>query len=119
MKETSLQWAYLDEATERANESIHSYNDDKGDEGFGKQQLIWGVIDERWIYLNRAFSYSCGFIFHVKVMDGFFTCVQRIVPFPVECTKISKEMEIYRMTGGTFSFDIAVVDRKTKMPCKL
>eukprot|EP00253_Pinus_taeda_P014613 PITA_14613 len=49
-------------------------------------------------------------------MDGFFTCVQRMVPSPAERAEISKEMEIYRMAGGTFSFEMALVDRKTKIP---
>jgi hypothetical protein len=71
------------------------------------------------IYLNPAFSYSCGFRFDVEVMDGFLTCVQRMVPSLQECAKISKEMEIYRMDGGTFGFDMAIQDRKTKMPGKL
>ena len=120
---------YLYEAMDRAKESIRAYSDDKEDEGFQKQLLLWEVIDERWnntlhrpihavgIYLNPTFAYSFGFLFDAEVMDGFFTCVQRMVPSPVKCAEISKEMEIYRMVGGTFSFDITVVDRKTKMPC--
>ena len=38
---------------------------------------------------------------------------------PQERAEISKEMEIYRMVGGTFGFDMVVHDRKTKMPGKL
>jgi len=34
------------------------------------------------IYLNPTFSYTHGFIFDVEVMDGFLTCVQRMVPNP-------------------------------------
>ena len=71
------------------------------------------------IYLNPAFSSSCGFRFDVEVMDGFLTCVQRMVLDPQERAEISKEMEIYRMVGGTFGFDMAVNDRKTKMPGKI
>ena len=48
-------------------------------------------------------------------MDGFFSCVQSMVPSPAEHVEISKEMEIYRMAGGTFSIDMAVVDRKNKI----
>jgi hypothetical protein len=33
--------------------------------------------------------------------------------------KISKEMEIYRTSGGTFGFDMAIHDGKTKLPSKL
>jgi hypothetical protein len=33
--------------------------------------------------------------------------------------KISKEMEIYRLFGGTFGFQMAIADRKTKMSGKL
>ena len=89
------------------------------------------VIDERWnntllrpihatrIYLNPTFSYSCGFLFHTKTMDGFFTCVKRMVSSEQECEDISKEMEVYRMGGGTFGFTMALKNRTTKMPGKL
>eukprot|EP00253_Pinus_taeda_P013240 PITA_13240 len=119
---------YLYEAMDRAKESIQAYYDDKGDEGFQKQLLLWEVIDERWnntlhrpihvagIYLNPAFSYPCGFLFDAEIMDGFLTCVQRMVRSPTEHAEISKEMEIYKMTGSTFSFEMVVVDKKTKMP---
>jgi hypothetical protein len=68
---------YLYEAMDRAKEAIRAYYDDKGDDGFQRQLQIWGVIDQRWnntlhrpihaagIYLNPAFSYSCGFRFDV------------------------------------------------------
>jgi len=36
-----------------------------------------------------------------------------------ERAEISKEMEIYMMTGGTFIFDMDIHDKKTKMPGKL
>eukprot|EP00253_Pinus_taeda_P022532 PITA_22532 len=67
---------YLYEAMDRAKESIRAYYDDKGDEGFQKQLLLWEVIDERsnnalhhpihvaGIYLNLTFSYPCGLIFN-------------------------------------------------------
>eukprot|EP00253_Pinus_taeda_P001524 PITA_01524 len=119
---------YLYEAMDRAKESIRVYYDDKGDEEFQKQLLLWEVIDERWnntlhrsihaagIYLNPAFSYPFGFLFDVEIMDGFLTCVQRIVQSPTERAEISKEMEIYRIASGTFGIEMAVVDRKTQMP---
>jgi len=121
---------YLYEAMDRAKEAVHSYYDDKGDEGF-QRQLLWKVIDDRWnntlhhpihavgVFLNPAFAYSCGFLFDAEVMDGFFTCVQKMVPNPLERAEISKEMEVYRMAGGTLSFDMAVQDRTTKMPGKI
>eukprot|EP00253_Pinus_taeda_P001574 PITA_01574 len=117
---------YLYEAMDRAKESIRAYYDDKGDEGV-QRQLLWGVIDERWnntlhrpiyaarIYLNLAFSYACGFVFDAEIMDGFLTCVQRMVRSPAKRTEISKEIETYRMAGGTFGFDMAVTDRTIKM----
>ena len=71
------------------------------------------------IYINPAFSYSSGFRFDAKVLDGFLTCVQRMVLDPQERVEISKEMEIHRMDGGTFGFDMVINDRKTKMPGKL
>ena len=93
---------YLYEAMYRAKELIQSYYDGKVDEGFEKQQLLREVIDEWWnntlhcliyvagIYLNPAFSYSCGFLFDAEVMDGFFAYVQRMVPSPTERAEISK-----------------------------
>ena len=122
---------YLYEAMDRAKEAIHAYYADKGDEGLEKQQVIWRVIDDRWnntlhrpihaagIYFNPAFSYSCGFRFDAEVMDGFFTCVERMVVSEQEREEISKEMEIYRMAGGTFGFSMAIKSRMTKMPGKL
>eukprot|EP00253_Pinus_taeda_P007364 PITA_07364 len=49
-------------------------------------------------------------------MDGFLVYVQRMVRSPAECAKISKEMETYRMVGGTFGFEMTVTNRTTKMP---
>ena len=78
---------YLYEVMDRAKEAIRAYYDDKGDDGFQKQLLIWGVIDERWnntlhrpihavgLFLNPAFSYACGFDFDAEIMDGFLSCV--------------------------------------------
>ena len=118
---------YLYKAMDRAKKSIRNYYDYMGDEGFQRQQLIWEVIDDRWnntlhrpihaagIYMNPAFAYSCGFLFAAEVMDGFFTCVQKMVSSPSERANISKEMEIYRMVGNTFCFDMVIQDRNTKM----
>ena len=52
-------------------------------------------------------------------MDGFFTCVERMVSSEQEREEISKEMEVYRMGGGTFGFNMAIKNRTTKMPGKL
>eukprot|EP00253_Pinus_taeda_P014820 PITA_14820 len=119
---------YLYEAMDRAKEAIRAYYEDKGDEGLEKQQVIWRVIDEQWnnnlhrpihavgIYLNLAFSYAYGFIFNAEIMDGFFTCVERMVSSEQEREDISKEMEEYRMGNGTFGFTMAIKNRTTKMP---
>ena len=60
---------YLYEAMDRAKETIRAYIEDKGDEGYERQQMIWSVIDERCnctlhrpihavgLYLNPMFSY--------------------------------------------------------------
>eukprot|EP00253_Pinus_taeda_P034285 PITA_34285 len=118
---------YLYEAMDRAKKATWAYYDDKGDEGF-QRQLLWGVIDERWnntlyrpihaarIFLNRAFFYACGFVFDAEIMDGFLSCVQKMVRSSTERTKISKLIETYRMAGGTFGFDMAVTDRTIKIP---
>jgi Protein of unknown function (DUF 659)/BED zinc finger len=119
---------YLYEAMDRAKEAIRAYYDDKGDDGFQKQLLLWGVIDERWnntlhrpihaagLFLNPAFSYACGFDFDAEIMDGFLSCVQKMVRSPEQRIEISKQIELYRMAGGTFGFDMAVNDRLIKMP---
>eukprot|EP00253_Pinus_taeda_P030591 PITA_30591 len=119
---------YLYEAMDRAKEAIRAYYDDKGDDGFQKQLLLWGVIDERWnntlhrpihaagLFLNPAFSYACGFDFDAEIMDGFLSCVQKMVRSPEQCIEISKQIETYRMAGGTFGFEMAVNDRMIKMP---
>eukprot|EP00253_Pinus_taeda_P028973 PITA_28973 len=95
-----------------AKEAIRAYYDDKGDEGFQRQLLLWGVIDEQWnntlhrpihasgIFLNPAFSYACGFVFDAEIMDGFLSYVQKMVRFLAEHTEISKEIETYRMADA-------------------
>ena len=122
---------YLYEAMDRAKEVVRSYYDDKGDDGFQRQLLLWEVIDDRWnntlhcpihaagVFLNPEFAYSCSFLFNAEVMDDFFSCVQKMVSSSLERAEISKEMEVYRMVGGTLSFDMAVLDRTTKMPSKI
>ena len=122
---------YLYEAMDRAKEVIRTYYADKGDKGLEKQQVIWRVIDQRWnntlhrpihaasIYLNPAFSYAYGFRFDVKVVDGFFTCVERMVSYEQEHEEISKEMEVYKMGSGRFGFNMAIKNRTTQMPGKL
>eukprot|EP00253_Pinus_taeda_P022917 PITA_22917 len=77
---------YLYEAMDRAKEAILAYYEDKGDEGFD-----------------------------AEVMDGFFTCVERMVSSEQEREDISKEMEVYRMRGGTFGFTMAIKNRTTKI----
>ena len=108
---------YLYEVMDRAKEAIHCYYEDKGEVGFTRRAELWSVIDERWnntlhrpihaagLYLNPAFSYACGFQFDAKVMDGFLQCVQRMVLTPSERADISRQMEIYRMSGGTFGYE--------------
>jgi hypothetical protein len=121
----------LYEVVDRVKETICTYYDDQGNDGFEKRLLIWRVIDKRWnntlhrpihaarIYLNLTFPYSCGFRFDAEVMDGFLTRVQRMMLSLQEHAEISKEIEIYRTFGGTFGFDVAIQDRKTKMLGKL
>lgn len=42
-----------------------------------------------------------------------------MVTYQQERGDISKEMELYRMAGGTFGFTMAIKDRRTKMRGKL
>jgi hypothetical protein len=52
-------------------------------------------------------------------MDGFFQCVQRMVLTPIECSKISKQIQIYKMSAGTLWYEMAIQDRTITMPGKL
>jgi hypothetical protein len=52
-------------------------------------------------------------------MEGFFQCVQRMVLTPVERSKISKQIEISKLSVGTFRYDMAIQDRTARMPSKL
>ena len=52
-------------------------------------------------------------------MDRFFTCVQRMVASEQEREDISKEMEVYRMGGGTFDFTMAIENKTTNIQSKL
>jgi hypothetical protein len=82
---------YLYGAMDRGNVVIHMYYEDTREEGFTKRTQIWNLINEQWnknlhrpihastLYLNLTFSYSYGFIFDAKVIDGFLQCVQRMV----------------------------------------
>eukprot|EP00253_Pinus_taeda_P013701 PITA_13701 len=49
-------------------------------------------------------------------MDGFLSCVQKMVRSSEQRIEISKQIETYRMAGGTFGFEMAVNDRMIKMP---
>jgi hypothetical protein len=89
------------------------------------------VIDERWnstlhppihaawLYLNPAYSYACGFRFDAEAMDRFVQCVQRMMLTPAECSKISKQIEIYKPSVGTIGYDMAIQDKTSRMPGKL
>ena len=122
---------YLYEAMDRAKESIRAYYEDKGDQGQERKQMIWGVIDARWnhtlhrpihaagLYLNPSFSYSYGFRFDAEVMDGFYECVERMVPSEADRAEISEELEVYKRGTGLFRFQMAVHDRTHIMPSKL
>jgi hypothetical protein len=52
-------------------------------------------------------------------MEGFLPCVQRMALTLVESSKISKKLEIYKLTARTFGYDMVVQDRTTRMPSKL
>lgn len=122
---------YFYELMDRDKEVIHVYYRDKEDEGFHKWSLIqrlilwameWYTVSPHSCYRSYhipTFSYSCGCIFDAKVIDGFLTCIQKMVPFLQECVNIYKEMEIYIMADGTCGFHMAIQRMNTKMLGKL
>jgi hypothetical protein len=52
-------------------------------------------------------------------MDGFIQCVHKMVLTIVERSKISKQMEMYRLVVRTFGYDMVVQDRTTRSLGKL
>ena len=52
-------------------------------------------------------------------MDGFFECVERMVEFEDDHTKISKELEVYRRVARTFGFQMAKNEKHAVMLGKL
>jgi hypothetical protein len=92
--------------------------------GFTKCVEIWNNTPHHRIhavglYLNTMLSYSCRFRFDAKVMDGFLQCVQRMVLTPIECSEISKQMEVYRLATTTFGYNMVVQNNSNKMLVKL
>eukprot|EP00253_Pinus_taeda_P003827 PITA_03827 len=57
--------------------------------------LIMQIRETRGVYLNLAFSYACGFRFDAEVMDGFFTCVEKMVSSELESQRFNDMVYVY------------------------
>jgi hypothetical protein len=116
----------LYEAMDRAKEAICSNYEDKGHLGYEKQVMIWHLVDEQRnnmlhcpthatrlflkpLYLTHSFN------FNGKVIKGFLTCLQRMVPNSTNHSIITREMDMYSLGIGLFSFDMVVQERKTRL----
>lgn len=52
--------------------------------------------------------------FDGNVMEGFFTCLKRMVPNPTNHYTIKREMKMYKNNNGLFDFHMVVQERKTR-----
>ena len=114
---------YLYEAMDRAKETIQNFYVGKGTPGHNRHMLLWELIDTQWtgmlhrpihaatLFLNPAFAYKCNFDFDGEVLEGFLTCVQRMIPDYDARNVVNCEIEVYRDGTGVFSFGDAIRDR--------
>eukprot|EP00253_Pinus_taeda_P014398 PITA_14398 len=62
--------------------------------------------------------YKCGFDFDGEVMEGFHSCIHRMVPDPELRIKINRKIQFYRNCVSLFGFDDAIRERTLFMPRK-
>lgn len=52
-------------------------------------------------------------------MDGFYQCIQRMVLTSAKRNEISKQLEVYKLSTGTFGYDMAIQDGTARMLGKI
>lgn len=116
---------YLYEAMDRANgvvQRMYKRNRDKLD-------ALQSIIDRRWThhlhrplhaagyYLNPKFFYSDHFEADNEVMDGLYTCIERMIPDDNLRALVPEEIQAYKKAEGrVFSSIICKMSRNTLRP---
>ncbi|GMP71042.1 hypothetical protein CsSME_00029614 [Camellia sinensis var. sinensis] len=117
---------YIYEAMDRAKECIASSFDHKEE----KYNEIFEIIDKRWdVQLHRPLHAAAHFLnpefFYPKalevqrdheVMNGFYECMQRLVPDVTIQDLITNEMSIYMKAESLFGKSVAIRQRNTRAP---
>ncbi|GMP48782.1 hypothetical protein CsSME_00016021 [Camellia sinensis var. sinensis] len=117
---------YIYEAMDRAKECIASSFDHKEE----KYNEIFEIIDKRWdVQLHRPLHAAAHFLnpefFYPKalevqrdheVMNGFYECMQRLVPDVTVQDLITNEMSIYMKAESLFGKAVAIRQRNTRAP---
>ncbi|XP_028117547.1 uncharacterized protein LOC114315170 [Camellia sinensis] len=117
---------YIYEAMDRAKECIASSFDHKEE----KYNEIFEIIDKRWdVQLHRPLHATTHFLnlefFYPKalevrkdheVMNGFYECMQRLVPDVTVQDLITNEMSIYMKAESLFGKSVAIRQRNTRAP---
>ena len=57
--------------------------------------MLYRPIHATILFCNPAFFYKCNFDFDGKVMEGFLTCLLRMVLDYETCNAINREIEVY------------------------
>ncbi|XP_028104396.1 uncharacterized protein LOC114303470 [Camellia sinensis] len=117
---------YIYEAMDRTKECIASSFDHKEE----KYNEIFEIIDKRWdVQLHRPLHAAAHFpnpeFFYPKalevqkdheVMNGFYECMQRLVPDVTVQDLITNEMSIYMKAESLFGKAVAIRQRNTRAP---
>ncbi|GMP99210.1 hypothetical protein CsSME_00046772 [Camellia sinensis var. sinensis] len=117
---------YIYEAMDRVKECIASSFDHKEE----KYNEIFEIIDKRWdVQLHRPLHAAAHFLnpefFYPKalevqrdheVMNGFYECMQRLVPDVTVQDLITNEMSIYMKAESLFGKAVAIRQRNTRAP---
>ncbi|XP_028067135.1 uncharacterized protein LOC114269954 [Camellia sinensis] len=117
---------YIYEAMDRAKECIASSFDHKEE----KYNEIFEIIDKRWdVQLHRPLHAAAHFLnpefFYLKalevqkdheVMNGFYECMQRLVPDVTVQDLNTNEMSIYMKAESLFGKSVAIRQRNTRAP---
>ncbi|WOL07425.1 hypothetical protein Cni_G16166 [Canna indica] len=120
--ERKPEMGYIYEAMDKAKEAImKSFNNNES-----KYNEVFVIIDNRWNcqlhrplhaaghFLNPEFYYANPLLeFDLKVTNGLYECIKRLVPSREVQQQILIELPIYKASGGLFGTDFAISQRNT------
>ncbi|XP_074375325.1 uncharacterized protein LOC141717112 [Apium graveolens] len=118
---------YIYEAMDRANEAI-TKSFKKVEK---KYSHIYEIIDERWnvqlhqplhaagYYLNPEFySTNLDIESDHEVINGLYTCIEKMVPSQTEQDRIADQISLYRNADNLFGISMARRQRSSKSPAE-